>query len=140
MHVSASVLRSNPRTSTHPCAIRQQARTQAPCPPGGHPWDAGRAAHGDRNRRQAERGRAISQLAADPRTAPVAELAKQALSQATRLTAFCAAIFLGLGLLASLSLGRALLPGRVPRTGPGGILAELVVTRQECRLSALPRH
>ena len=51
-------------------------------------------------------GAAISHLAADPRTAPVAAMAKQAFSQATRLTAFCAAIFLGLGLLASLSLGR----------------------------------
>ncbi len=59
-------------------------------------------------------GAAISHLAADPRTAPVAELAKQAFSQATRLTAFCAAIFLGLGLLASLSLGR----GNTSRQSP----------------------
>jgi predicted MFS family arabinose efflux permease len=59
-------------------------------------------------------GAAIGQLAADPRTAAVAELAKQAFSQATRLTAFCAAIFLGLGLLASLSLGR----GNTSRQSP----------------------
>ena len=51
-------------------------------------------------------GAAIGQLAADPRTAQVAALAKDAFSQATRLTAFCAAFFLALGLLASLSLGR----------------------------------
>lgn len=51
-------------------------------------------------------GAAISHLAADPRTAPVAAMAKEAFSQAARLTAFCAAIFLALGLLASLSLGR----------------------------------
>jgi MFS family permease len=51
-------------------------------------------------------GAAISHLAADPRTAPAAAIAKEAFSQATRLTAFCAAIFLALGLLASLSLGR----------------------------------
>ncbi len=51
-------------------------------------------------------GAAISQLAASPRTAAVAALAKQAFSQATRLTAFTAAAFLALGLLASLSLGR----------------------------------
>jgi EmrB/QacA subfamily drug resistance transporter len=51
-------------------------------------------------------GAAISHLAADPRTAPVAAAAKDAFSQATRLTAFCAAFFLALGLLASLSLGR----------------------------------
>jgi EmrB/QacA subfamily drug resistance transporter len=52
-------------------------------------------------------GAAITHLAADPRTAPVAAMAKDAFSQATRLTAFCAAVFLALGLLASLSLGRA---------------------------------
>ena len=51
-------------------------------------------------------GAAIGHLAADPRTAQVATLAKEAFSQATRLTAFCAAFFLALGLLASLSLGR----------------------------------
>jgi EmrB/QacA subfamily drug resistance transporter len=51
-------------------------------------------------------GATISHLAADPRTAPVAAMAKEAFSQATRLTAFCAAGFLALGLLASLSLGR----------------------------------
>jgi EmrB/QacA subfamily drug resistance transporter len=51
-------------------------------------------------------GAVISHLAADPRTAEVAALAKQAFSEATRVTAFTAAIFLALGLLASLSLGR----------------------------------
>ena len=51
-------------------------------------------------------GAVIGQLAADPRTAAVAAMAKQAFSQATRLTAFTAAVFLALGLLASLSLGR----------------------------------
>jgi hypothetical protein len=49
-------------------------------------------------------GAVIGQLAASPRTAAVAAVAKQAFSQATRLTAFTAAAFLGL--LASLSLGR----------------------------------
>src|SRR5690349_10605206 len=39
-------------------------------------------------------------------TAAVAAMAKQAFSQAGRLTAFTAAAFLTLGLLASLSLGR----------------------------------
>jgi len=51
-------------------------------------------------------GAVIGQLAASPRTAAVAAAAKQALSQATRLTAFTAAAFLALGLLASLPLGR----------------------------------
>jgi len=51
-------------------------------------------------------GAAIGQLAASPRTAAVAAMAKQAFSQATRLTAFTAAAFLALGLLASPSLGR----------------------------------
>src|SRR6185437_5318752 len=51
-------------------------------------------------------GAAIGQLAASPRTAAAAAMAKQAFSQATRLTAFTAAAFLTLGLLASLSLGR----------------------------------
>jgi EmrB/QacA subfamily drug resistance transporter len=59
-------------------------------------------------------GAAIGQLAASPRTAAVAAMAKQAFSQATRLTAFTAASFLALGLLASLSLGhgRPAGPGR----------------------------
>jgi EmrB/QacA subfamily drug resistance transporter len=66
-------------------------------------------------------GAAISQLAADPRTAAVAAAAKDAFSQATRLTAFCAAFFLALGLLASLSLGRGS-TGDMNRTAgtPGG--------------------
>ena len=60
-------------------------------------------------------GAAITQLAADPRTAPVAAMAKDAFSQATRLTAFCAAFFLALGLLASLSLGRGSTSRQTPR-------------------------
>jgi EmrB/QacA subfamily drug resistance transporter len=51
-------------------------------------------------------GAVIGQLADHPRTAAAAALAKQAFSEATRLTAFTAAAFLALGLLASLSLGR----------------------------------
>jgi hypothetical protein len=51
-------------------------------------------------------GAVIGQLAASPRTAAAAAMAKQALSQATRLTAFSATAFLALGLLASLSLSR----------------------------------
>jgi EmrB/QacA subfamily drug resistance transporter len=51
-------------------------------------------------------GAVIGQLAASPRTAAAAAMAKEAFSQATRLTAFTAAAFLALGLLASLSLGR----------------------------------
>jgi len=60
-------------------------------------------------------GAAISRLAASPRTAAVAAAAKDAFSQATRLTAFCAAFFLALGLLASLSLGRGSASGQTPR-------------------------
>jgi len=51
-------------------------------------------------------GAVIGQLAASPRTAAAAAMAKEAFSQATRLTAATAATFLVLGLLASLSLGR----------------------------------
>jgi EmrB/QacA subfamily drug resistance transporter len=61
-------------------------------------------------------GAAITHLAADPRTAQLAAMAKDAFSQATRLTAFCAAAFLALGLLASLSLGRASAAGQPPET------------------------
>jgi hypothetical protein len=60
-------------------------------------------------------GAAITHLAADPRTAQVTAMAKDAFSQATRLTAFCAAVFLALGLLASLSLGRASRVGQLPQ-------------------------
>lgn len=63
-------------------------------------------------------GAVISHLAADPRTATAAVMAKDAFSQATRLTAFCAAFFLALGLLASLFLGRAG-AGPQPAQGPG---------------------
>ncbi len=66
-------------------------------------------------------GAAIGQLAASPRTAAVAEQARQAFSEATRLTAFTAAAFLALGLLASLSLGRgnASRQSQGQDTGPG---------------------
>ena len=65
-------------------------------------------------------GAVIGQLAASPRTAAAAAVAKQAFSQATRLTAFTAAAFLALGLLASLSLGRgnASRQAQDPDTGP----------------------
>jgi EmrB/QacA subfamily drug resistance transporter len=65
-------------------------------------------------------GAVIGQLAGSPRTAEVAAMAKQAFSQATRLTAFTAAAFLTLGLLASLSLGRgnAFRQAHDPEAGP----------------------
>lgn len=50
-------------------------------------------------------GGAIPALAGNPRTAPVAPVAKEAFSDATRYAAFTAAGFLVLGLLATLSLG-----------------------------------
>ena len=61
-------------------------------------------------------GATIGKLAADPRTATAAAMAKQAFSEAVRLTAFTAAAFLLLGLLASLSLGRSSPP---PDRTPG---------------------
>jgi EmrB/QacA subfamily drug resistance transporter len=66
-------------------------------------------------------GAVISQLAASPRTAAAAAAAKEAFSQATRLTAVTAAIFLTLGLLASFSLGRGDTPPQpeTAHTGPG---------------------
>ncbi len=64
-------------------------------------------------------GAVIRQLAADPRTASAASAAKESFSQATRLTAGCAALFLALGLLASFSLGRA----DAPRRGDAGAAA-----------------
>ncbi|MGE5289541.1 MAG: DHA2 family efflux MFS transporter permease subunit [Micromonosporaceae bacterium] len=65
-------------------------------------------------------GAVIGQLAADPHTAAVAAMAKQAFSQATRLTAFTAAVFLVLGLLASFSLSRGNAPHHTqdPDAGP----------------------
>lgn len=51
-------------------------------------------------------GAAINGLAADPRTAPIAEEAKQAFSDATRYAAFAAAGFLLVGLVACLRLPR----------------------------------
>jgi EmrB/QacA subfamily drug resistance transporter len=63
-------------------------------------------------------GAVISQLAADPRTERAAVLARQAFSGATRLTAFVAAGFLALGLLASISLGRR--AGQPGGDHPGG--------------------
>ncbi|WP_405092388.1 MFS transporter [Micromonospora sp. NBC_01392] len=64
-------------------------------------------------------GAAISGLAADPRTAPVAEEAKAAFSDATRYAAFTAAGFLLVGLLACLRLPsvRADATGDAPSTG-----------------------
>ena len=64
-------------------------------------------------------GAAIPALAADPLTAPVAEAARVALTDATRVAALTAAGFLAAGLIASLSLGRrssdtAQLPLTVP--------------------------
>ncbi|MDN5789632.1 MAG: DHA2 family efflux MFS transporter permease subunit [Micrococcales bacterium] len=50
-------------------------------------------------------GGAIPGLARDPQTAPIAPVAKQTFSDATRYAAFTAAGFLVLGLLATLSLG-----------------------------------
>lgn len=55
-------------------------------------------------------GSAIPALADDPRTASVVPAAKQAFTDATRVTAATAAGFLCLGLLASLSLGRPVRP------------------------------
>ena len=64
-------------------------------------------------------GAAIPALAADPLTAPVAEAARVALTDATRVAALTAAGFLAAGLIASLSLGRrssdtAQVPSTVP--------------------------
>ena len=50
-------------------------------------------------------GGAIAGLAASPETAEIADAAKQAFSDGTRLAAFTAAAFLSLGLLATISLG-----------------------------------
>ncbi|HLH67494.1 MAG TPA: DHA2 family efflux MFS transporter permease subunit [Candidatus Dormibacteraeota bacterium] len=55
---------------------------------------------------QQSAGAVIAGLAHNPHTALVAEYARDAFSEATRWTAFCAAAFLILGLLASLSLSR----------------------------------
>ena len=52
-------------------------------------------------------GAAIPGLAADPSTAQAAQDARQALTDATRVSAAAASGFLLLGLLASLSLGSA---------------------------------
>lgn len=51
-------------------------------------------------------GSAIPGLAANPATAPVADLARTAFTDATRVSAAAAAAFLAVGLLASLSLHR----------------------------------
>ncbi|KXZ57574.1 hypothetical protein Mlaev_02763 [Microbacterium laevaniformans] len=51
-------------------------------------------------------GGAIAGLAANPATAPIAADAKAASSDATRLSAFTAAGFLVVGLLATIPLGR----------------------------------
>jgi EmrB/QacA subfamily drug resistance transporter len=57
-------------------------------------------------------GAAIPGLADDPATATVADDARSAFTDATRAAAAAAAIFLVLGLLASLSLGSGRLPSR----------------------------
>ena len=59
----------------------------------------------------------ISQLAASPHMTAAAAAAEEAFSQATRLTAFTAAAFLALGLLASLSLGRVNTPPHAEAAG-----------------------
>jgi hypothetical protein len=51
-------------------------------------------------------GGAIIGLEQDPATIPIADYAKQAISDGTRYGAFAAAGFLGLGFLATLSLGK----------------------------------
>ncbi len=51
-------------------------------------------------------GGTIAGLAANPETAPIAQDAKAAFSDATRLSAFTAAGFLVIGLLATIPLGR----------------------------------
>ena len=64
-------------------------------------------------------GAAIPALAADPLTAPVAEAARVALTDATRVAALTAAGFLAAGLIASLSLGRRSSdPAQLPLTVP----------------------
>jgi EmrB/QacA subfamily drug resistance transporter len=68
---------------------------------------------------QQSAGAVIVGLAHDPRTALIAEYARDAFSEATRWTAFCAAAFLILGLLTTLSLGRG--SSLQPEEGdPGG--------------------
>ncbi len=59
-------------------------------------------------------GAAIPGLATDPATAAVADGARKAFTDATRVAAATAALFLLVGLLASLSLGS----GRLPREDP----------------------
>jgi EmrB/QacA subfamily drug resistance transporter len=63
---------------------------------------------------QQSAGAVILGLARNPHTAVIAGYARQAFSQATRWTAFCAAVFLVMGLLASLSLGSRA-PARLER-------------------------
>ena len=55
-------------------------------------------------------GAAIPGLAADPATATAADAARVAFTDATRAAAAAAALFLLVGLLASLSLGSGRLP------------------------------
>jgi hypothetical protein len=68
-------------------------------------------------RRPTFRCRLLRQLAASPHMTAVAAAAGQAFSQATRLTAFTAAAFLAVGLLASLSLGRVDTPPHAEAAG-----------------------
>jgi EmrB/QacA subfamily drug resistance transporter len=67
-------------------------------------------------------GGTIPALAADPRTAPVADAARTALTDATRAAALTAAGFLALGLAASTSLGRRTsIAKEEPSTTPAGV-------------------
>jgi hypothetical protein len=80
---------------------------------------------------------AIGRLSADPNTTAAAAMAKQAFSQATRLTAFAAAAFLALGLLASISLGRGP-AGRRPDVAMARCVADAAMaTRRQERLAPL---
>ncbi|MET0304469.1 MAG: DHA2 family efflux MFS transporter permease subunit [Microbacteriaceae bacterium] len=60
-------------------------------------------------------GGAISGLDQDPATAAAATAAREAFTDGTRASAGAAALFLGIGLLATISLGRGVAPGAEPR-------------------------
>jgi hypothetical protein len=67
-------------------------------------------------------GGTIPALAADPRTAPVVQAARTALTDATRTAALTAAGFLAVGLAASTSLGRhTSIAKDVPAITPAGV-------------------
>ncbi|WP_336630887.1 MULTISPECIES: DHA2 family efflux MFS transporter permease subunit [unclassified Microbacterium] len=65
-------------------------------------------------------GGAIAGLAADPATAAIADDAKVAFSDATRLSAFAAAAFLTVGLVATIPLGRSRRPDPTQHDGRPG--------------------